>query len=215
MQHDPRTTPGAGTSANAAADDNLLEVRNLRTYYPVLGGVLRRPCRLGQGCRRRVVRHQQGETLGLVGESGCGKTTLGRSIVRLHEPQSGAGAVRGQGRPRPRGATAEDGAARTCRSSSRTRTARLNPRMPVGDIIGEGLHGPRHDEPRRARAQVAQTCCRVVGLRKEHARRYPHEFSRRPAPAHRHRAGAGAASEVCGRATSRSRRSTCRSSRRC
>src|SRR5437588_10589222 len=85
------------SSSTATLDgESLLEVRNLKTYYPVLGGVLRRRIGWVKAVDDVSFAIKGGETLGLVGESGCGKTTVGRSIIRLLKPVSGE--VRFQGR---------------------------------------------------------------------------------------------------------------------
>jgi oligopeptide/dipeptide ABC transporter ATP-binding protein len=177
MQQDIRTTPGEGPSHGRSqpSDDNLLEVVNLKTYYPVLGGVLRRRVGWVKAVDDVSFSIKRGETLGLVGESGCGKTTIGRSIIRLLKPL--AGEVRFEGRnilnlPRDEMKTVR----KNLQIIFQDPYGSLNPRMPVGDIIGEGLmvHGMKS---RKEREEVVQYFLSVVGLRKEYVRRYPHEFS--------------------------------------
>ena len=152
----------------------ILEVENLVTHFPIRAGILRR--RVGtvfavDGVDLHVYPH---ETLGIVGESGCGKTTLGRSIIRLIEPT--AGVVRFNGEDVT---VAEPKRMRELRREMQIvfqdPFASLNPRMPVRDIIGEPLliHGRTKKE---VRAQVAGLL-EVVGLSPEHGNRYPHEFS--------------------------------------
>src|SRR5579872_6907379 len=91
-------TQPAGSNGNGAqsSGDVLLEVRNLKTYYPVLGGVLRRRVGWVKAVDDVSFAIKRGETLGLVGESGCGKTTVGRSIIRLLKPLAGEVRFEGQ-----------------------------------------------------------------------------------------------------------------------
>jgi oligopeptide/dipeptide ABC transporter ATP-binding protein len=168
------STDGNG-HAKIADGAPLVEVKHLKTYYPVLGGVLRRRVGWVKAVDDVSFEIRRGETLGLVGESGCGKTTIGRSIIRLLKPL--AGEVLFEGRdilkfPR-------DELKKTRKNMQiifQDPYGSLNPRMPVGDIIGEGLmvHGMKS---RKEREEVVQYFLKVVGLRPEYVRRYPHEFS--------------------------------------
>jgi oligopeptide/dipeptide ABC transporter ATP-binding protein len=152
-----------------------MDVRNLKTYYPVHGGIMRRRVGWVKAVDDVSFAIKRGETLGLVGESGCGKTTIGRSIIRLLKPISGE--VRFEGKniltlpPREMKRTRKD-----LQIIFQDPYGSLNPRMPVGDIIGEGLmvHGMKS---RKEREETVQYFLSVVGLRKEYVRRYPHEFS--------------------------------------
>jgi oligopeptide transport system ATP-binding protein len=157
------------------SNENLLEVRNLTKLFPVNAGVF------GEGADAvRAVDDisfviRTGETFGLVGESGCGKSTTGRCILRLIEPTSGE--VRFQGTDL------------LSLNSSKLREMRrdmqiifqdpyssLNPRMTVGEIIEEPLVVHRIDN-RQTRRDRAFELLKLVGLEPEHASRYPHEFS--------------------------------------
>jgi oligopeptide transport system ATP-binding protein len=156
--------------------DALLRVRDLVKRFPVHGGLLRR--RIGQVHAVEGVSFdlQAGATLGLVGESGCGKSTTGRCVLRLVEPT--AGEIRFDGRDT--GALA--GAARRALAREmqivfQDPYASLNPRMTVGAIVGEGLVIHRLAATPAARAARVAELLELVGLQPEHARRYPHEFS--------------------------------------
>ena len=157
------------------SDEVLLDVRNLRTFFPVLGGIFRRKVGEVQAVDGVSFAIKRGETFGLVGESGCGKTTTGRTILRLQKATDGEVIFEGQdvlklspGQMKAR--------RRDMQIIFQDPYSSLNPRMPVGDIIGEGLrvHGMRD---RREREKTVQYFLSVVGLRKEYVRRYPHEFS--------------------------------------
>lgn len=145
----------------------LLEVRGLAKHFPVSGGTVRSVDGISFSIRA-------GETLGLVGESGCGKTTAGRTIVRLYEPTDGS--VRFMGRDISRLSQREMLPWRKrMQMIFQDPYASLNPRMTVGDIVMEPMviHGfPRDERPDRVRRLL-----RLVGLNSEHANRYPHEFS--------------------------------------
>jgi oligopeptide/dipeptide ABC transporter ATP-binding protein len=171
--------PQDGTEGNGhaavASGTPLVEVNHLKTYYPVLGGVLRRRVGWVKAVDDVSFSINRGETLGLVGESGCGKTTVGRSIIRLLRPLEGEVRFEGQDILKlPR-----DEMKKTRKDMQiifQDPYGSLNPRMPVGDIIGEGLmvHGMKN---RKQREEVVQYFLKVVGLRPEYVRRYPHEFS--------------------------------------
>jgi oligopeptide transport system ATP-binding protein len=156
--------------------DALLEVKALTKYFPVIKGVVRAR-RIGEikavdGVSFEV---RPGETLGLVGESGCGKTTTGRLILRLLEPTGGAVFYRGVEltRLRPR---AMDGYRRQLQIIFQDPYASLNPRLTVGDAIAEPLIAHGLADRRAARQRVLQLLD-VVGLAPFHYNRYPHEFS--------------------------------------
>ncbi len=155
--------------------ETLVEVKNLVKYFPVRAGLL-----------QRVVNHvkavddvsffvRKGETLGLVGESGCGKTTVGRTMLRLIEPTSGSVTING-----------EDVFAMKQRELKLARRemqiifqdpyASLDPRVPIGESIMEGLHIHHVGTPRE-RVDIMLETMKKVGLEDYHARRYPHEFS--------------------------------------
>ena len=154
---------------------SLLEVSNLVKHYPVRGGVLRRRVGTVHAVDGVSFTLGTGETLGLVGESGCGKSTVARSILRLVEPTSGS--IRLDGRDITRLGKAE---LRPIRRSMQIvfqdPFASLNPRMTAGEIVGEPLsvHGLAAGRDKRERiAELFEQ----VGLRPDQMRNYPHQFS--------------------------------------
>ena len=155
--------------------EKLLEVKDLVKHFPVRGGVFSRIRNYVRAVDGVSFDLESGETLGLVGESGCGKSTTGRALLRLIEPTSGEVNFRGA-----------DVCSLDRESMRRLRRemqiifqdpyASLNPRMTVGSIVGEPLtiHGIAKGKEKEEK--VASLLHRV-GLRPEHIRRYPHEFS--------------------------------------
>ena len=160
---------------HGVSDEVLLSVRELRTYFPILGGVLRRKVGEVKAVDGVSFEIKKGETFGLVGESGCGKTTTGRTILRLQKATSGEIEFEGQN-VLALNASQMKARRRDMQIIFQDPYSSLNPRMPVGDIIGEGLrvHGMKD---RKERERTVQYFLSVVGLRKEYVRRYPHEFS--------------------------------------
>jgi oligopeptide/dipeptide ABC transporter ATP-binding protein len=155
--------------------DPLLRVHHLSKAFPIRGGILNRV----QGSVRAVTDVSfdvaAGETLAVVGESGCGKTTTGRCILRLIEPTAGTIEFDGVDLRSLEG-TALRKMRRHIQLVFQDPYASLNPRMTIGDTIREGLIIHQLAEGSAADARV-QSLMEEVGLRKEWARRYPHEFS--------------------------------------
>ncbi len=155
--------------------DPLVEVRNVKKYFPIRKGLLQREVARVHAVDDVTFSVREGETLGLVGESGCGKSTLGRTIVRLLEPT--AGHVLFQGRDISK---LDRGELRPLRREMQIvfqdPYASLNPRKRVGSIIGSPLkiHGIGDKKSRQKRVQEL---LETVGLSPEHYNRYPHEFS--------------------------------------
>jgi oligopeptide transport system ATP-binding protein len=147
----------------------LLEVRDLKKYF-----------RVGRENLKAVdgisVEITKGETLGLVGESGCGKTTVGRVLVRLYEPSDGEIIYNGDDITKIKGQAAKS-LNRKMQMIFQDPQASLNPRMVVGDIIAEGIDIHNLVESRKERTERVHELLETVGLNKEHANRYPHEFS--------------------------------------
>jgi len=158
------------------AAEPLLEVRGLRTYFPISAGVLQRTVAHVRAVDGVDLTIRQGETLGLVGESGCGKSTLGRSILRLVEPTAGEVLFKGQELTRLSGSEMRR-MRREMAMIFQDPFASLDPRQTVGEIVGEPLdiHGLASN--RRQRQDRIQELLQVVGMNPNFANRYPHEFS--------------------------------------
>ncbi|MEW6716818.1 MAG: oligopeptide/dipeptide ABC transporter ATP-binding protein [Chloroflexota bacterium] len=154
---------------------NLIEVKNLVKYFPVRGGLLQRIVAWVQAVDDVTFFIKKGETLGLVGESGCGKTTVGRTMLRLIEPTGGSVVFDGvdvfELNPRELKAMR-----RNMQIIFQDPFASLDPRMPIGESIAEGLKIHRVGSPKE-RFDVVIQMLRSVGLEDYHSRRYPHEFS--------------------------------------
>jgi len=166
------TAEGAGTAPPTGA---LLQVEHLVKHFPIRGsGVLRRKIGEVKAVTDVSFSILRGETLGLVGESGCGKSTTGRAVLQLQPATSGS--------------IKFDGVELTTLDKRRMRAVRrdlqvvfqapyasLNPRLPVNDIVGEAfaIHGLHNGERRERVAELLK----VVGLHPEHGNRFPHEFS--------------------------------------
>jgi oligopeptide/dipeptide ABC transporter ATP-binding protein len=160
---------------DAAPARPLLEVRHLRKYFPVRGGVLRRQVGQVHAVDDVSFALAERETLGLVGESGCGKSTLGRCIVRLLEPTDGEIVFEGREITKLRQRALRP-LRRELQMVFQDPYASLNPRKRVGSIVGDPLR--IHDMgDRRARRLRVQELMETVGLAPEHYNRFPHEFS--------------------------------------
>ena len=152
-----------------------LEIQDLKTYFKTDGGFLMRSktVKAVDGVTFSV---DKGETYGLVGESGCGKSSLGRTVVRINTPTSGTVRVDGTDIMTLKGNALKD-YRRKVQLVFQDPYASLNPRMTVGEILREpmDIHGLGAD--RRARDERAAQLLRIVGLKSDHLLRYPHEFS--------------------------------------
>jgi oligopeptide transport system ATP-binding protein len=157
-------------------DQSLLRVNDLVKNFPLRGGVLRRVVDEVHAIDHVSFELAPGETLGLVGESGCGKSTTGRCILRLIEPT--AGEIWFEGRNVLEFDHAELNALRRdMQIIFQDPYASLNPRMTIGAIIGEALTIHGLAKSRRAFQDRVAELLETVGLSADHMRRYPHEFS--------------------------------------
>lgn len=165
----------SGSPAAGWPEDLLLRVRNLKTWFPILKGFFSRHVGDIKAVDGVSFDLRRGETLGLVGESGCGKTTTGRTILRLLEPTSGEVYFDGE---------SVFGMDRKQLRQFRKRAqivfqdpfSSLNPRLPVGDMLREVLHIHGLASGEEADRRISELL-ETVGLRPEHAVHYPHEFS--------------------------------------
>ncbi len=163
-------------SATPAAGKPLLQVQNLRVHFPVMAGVIRRPIAWVKAVDDVSFSVGESEIVGLVGESGCGKTTLGRALLRLIEPTEGS--IRFAGMDVTQFGTGE---LRAWRKSAQMifqdPYGSLNPRMTVGGIIAEPL---KIHKLARSKTEIRDRVAKLltdVGLSPDHMSRYPHEFS--------------------------------------
>ena len=155
---------------------NLIEVRNLKKFFPIKRGLLSKTVGHVKAVNDLSFDIKSGETLGLVGESGCGKTTAGRSILRLIEPTSGS--VKFEGKEVTKMNSNEmRRLRREMQIIFQDPYSSLNPRITIGGMLSEIIkfHGLRNN-PAEIRDRVDELLT-IVGLRPEYARRYPHEFS--------------------------------------
>jgi oligopeptide/dipeptide ABC transporter ATP-binding protein len=160
---------------NADGATPLVSVRNLKKEFPIKKGLFARQVGSVKAVNDVSFDVPRGQTLGVVGESGCGKTTTGRTILRLLEPTSGE--IRFEGRDvRAMGTSELRALRREMQIIFQDPVSSLNPRMTVGAIIREGLTIHKLAEGAAADARVRQLL-EEVGLRSEYSTRYPHEFS--------------------------------------
>ena len=170
----------AATASAAVSGEVLLDIRNIKKYFPIMGGILRRQIGTVYAVDDVSLQIFRGETFGLVGESGCGKTTLGRTVLRLEKATAGevyldgtdVFSLQGDALKRMR---------RRMQIIFQDPYGSLNPRMPISDIIGEGLLAQADKQnqwgKRAIRDKRVEDYLEAVGLRRDYTRRYPHEFS--------------------------------------
>jgi oligopeptide transport system ATP-binding protein len=155
---------------------NLLEVQNLKVHFPVRAGFLGRAREFVKAVDGVSFTIAPGETLGLVGESGCGKTTLGRAIMRLIEPTAGRIILDSEDITRLNG-PALRARRRKIQMIFQDPYGSHNPRMTIENIIGEALDIHQLADSQSARQKRVAELLKAVGLDPVYAQRYPHEFS--------------------------------------
>lgn len=155
--------------------DPILELQDLKVYFNIGGGFLKKPeiCKAVDGISLKIY---PGETFGLVGESGCGKSTTGRAIVKINQPTAGKILINGEDITKIKGNDLKQ-FKRDVQMIFQDPYASLNPRMTVGEIIKEpmdihGIYNTNEEKEARVRELLE-----LVGLKPDHIRRYPHEFS--------------------------------------
>ena len=155
---------------------SLLEVKNLKVHFPVKAGWFSRVRETVKAVDDVSFSVAPGETVGLVGESGCGKTTLGRAIVRLVEPTAGEIFLDGENITTMRGSDLR-ARRRKFQMIFQDPYGSLNPRMTVEQIVGEALDIHKLTDSKPARQKRISELLKSVGLDPHYAQRYPHEFS--------------------------------------
>ena len=182
--------------------DSLIEIQNLKTYFPILGGFLRRPINMVKAVDDVTLSVRKGQWMGLVGESGCGKTTLGKTVLRFYKPVSGHIYFDTPLEIKEKIKTEDNLKNKSIEINSfikqydlatfgqkKLYTIRkrmqlvyqdpytsLNPRMRVGTTIGEPIKVHKLLKKNAAKQRVFELL-KMVGLSEEHYKRYPHQFS--------------------------------------
>lgn len=157
-------------------NENLVEVKNLKKYFPIKSGVFQKEIGQVKAVDDVSFSIKKGQTLGLVGESGCGKTTIGRTILRLIEPTSGSAVIDGIDVFGIRSKKVLRKTRKKMQIIFQDPYSSLNPRMPVGEIIGEAVREHKLVSKTDYRDYVLKTM-EDCGLRPYYIDRYPHEFS--------------------------------------
>jgi oligopeptide transport system ATP-binding protein len=171
------TKPAAAGNGAAPKKETLLEVRDLKMHFPITKGIIfQRQVGAIKAVDGINFSMYPGETLGLVGESGCGKSTTGRAILQLYRPTHGSVVFEGKELTQTKGEELRK-MRRRMQMIFQDPYASLNPRMTVGSIIGEPLEVHGIGKTRAERQERVQELLKIVGLNPYFVNRYPHEFS--------------------------------------
>ncbi len=154
---------------------DLIQVQSLKKYFPVRSGIMQRVVAQVQAVDDVSFSIKQGETLGMVGESGCGKTTIGRTMLRLIEPTAGSVMYDGRDLFSLKPGELKD-VRRDLQIIFQDPYASLDPRIPIGESVMEGLK-IHNVGSRKERVDIMLDTLKKVGLEDYHSRRFPHEFS--------------------------------------
>ena len=169
-------TVGVPSSTASASSELLIDIHGLKIYFPVMAGfIVSRKVAENKAVDGITFNVKKGETVGLVGESGCGKSTTGRAILQLYKPTGGQIIFDGKDMASLRGEELRH-TRRRMQMIFQDPYASLNPRMSVRDIVGEPLLIHKLGNSAERRERVAELM-RIVGLNPYYATRFPHEFS--------------------------------------
>lgn len=160
---------------NMNSNETLVRVEHLKKYFPVRAGIMQRVVAQVQAVDDVSFSINKGETLGMVGESGCGKTTVGRTMLRLIEPTAGSAIYNGRDIFKLK-SNELMAIRRDMQIIFQDPYASLDPRVPIGESVMEGLHIHHIGTPKE-RVDIMLETLKRVGLETYHARRFPHEFS--------------------------------------
>src|SRR5699024_335459 len=171
-----KVAPKNVTTQQAKEQEVLLEVKNLKKHFPIRTGILQRTTGSVKAVDGLNFKVNKGETIGIVGESGCGKSTMGRSVIRLYEPTDGEIIYNGRDIANLREKDLRNSIRRDIQMIFQDPFASLNPRKTLGSILEEpfkvhNLHTPKEREER------IENLLEIVGLNAAFKDRYPHEFS--------------------------------------
>lgn len=161
--------------SETSSTSDLIQVKSLKKYFPVRAGVMQRVVDYVQAVDNVSFNIKAGETLGMVGESGCGKTTVGRTMLRLIEPTAGSVIYNGTDIFKLRSGDLKP-IRRDLQIIFQDPYASLDPRVPIGESVMEGLQ-IHHVGTRKERVGLMLETLKKVGLEEYHSRRFPHEFS--------------------------------------